>query len=446
MQISKNVKRVLLIMLVLVFFLLGIACFKAALSGKVATIVFNNYMSQLEESGENIDMLLLGGSRVYRSLDPDVFEEELGIDVVVNSATPSQKPELSYYLLKEVLKKHHPKYLVLGATYNGIKGKQSISSATMAMDRISLVDRTKYLIDSFGIAEGLMVSTGKQLYSSNLTISRIKDNIDKKYITKDVDFESKWIVRKGNGFNGTKAGLNKGNVPLSYDKAESSFDADDVNPSSASYYDKILELCKENNIKVVLVSGVATSKQLYCVRNYQDAIDYYTEYAHENNIEYFNLNYLKNREEIFPDDKFMDHMHLNYEGGETCSRIFADILKDYYDGKDTSKYFYKDFDEYTKDVNRVVAIAAEMKDTTSDEITINIKSLQNADVVPQYRVLAGKKTNSDNPDKLVEITSWDSSDSISIRKSDIAKYEILRVEGKAGENDPYYAYKIIKLI
>lgn len=47
---------------------------------------------------------------------------------------------------------------------------------------------------------------------------------------------------------------------------------------------------------------------------YQDAVDFYNNYAEENGIVYYNLNYLKGREEIFPDSVMHDDNHLNGEG------------------------------------------------------------------------------------------------------------------------------------
>ena len=179
--------------------------------------------------------------------------------------------------------------------------------------------------------------------------------------------------------------------------------------------------------------------RLYSIENYQGAVDFYTMYAEEKGIIYHNLNYLLDREEIFPDEMMLDYNHLNGEGAYRVSKIYAEILKKDMQNIDTSDYFYEDFDDLKKDVHRIVAVNG---DITMDEAKtglahVVITSLQNEDVTPQYQ-LEISTSGGDNYEVVVEWTEeseWD----ISVP---MGQEYIIKVRAKTGNEGDAEAYQI----
>ena len=66
------------------------------------------------EQAENIDLLVLGSSHAYRSYDPEVLGAALpGQPEVFNFGSSAQSPLTSYCLLREVLRTHQPRLVLL---------------------------------------------------------------------------------------------------------------------------------------------------------------------------------------------------------------------------------------------------------------------------------------------------------------------------------------------
>lgn len=443
MQTSKTFKRIILIVLVAIFFALGVVVFKAALSGSVSTETYNYHMRQIDKNNEDIEMLFLGASRTYRSFDPDVFEEKLGIKNAVNAGTPSQRPQLSYYLLKDILKKHHPKYVVLGATYNGLQYEQEYHTASVAMGRLQGTSRVKAMANIFGPNDSLLLLTGKSEYAKNLHPRNIIENLKIKLSGGNDYTETKTQIIKGNGFNGAKDGLPLGGITYKYGSDGRYFAEEEILDKNIHYYKKIIELCKEENINVFMVSGVCSLMQLYRVENYQGANDYYEKLANSNNLRYFNLNLLKNRDTTFPDDNFKDYLHLNNIGGQKCSEIFAQILKEEMQGKDTTQYFYKDLKDLQKDIRRIPACAIESSHQ-DDEVHIWVDSVHNEDVTPQYRLLGVMKDGEEEHYTLLK--SWTTSQKFTLPSEIADKYDKIRAEARTGKNfaNEIYAFATCK--
>ena len=96
-------------------------------------------ISEYEEKGTEAGIVFLGSSRVYHGFVPEIFEEKLGMDLVINAGSGTQRPESSYYLLKDLNERVHPKIVVLGIQWNGILKEstdaQRLESAVTACDR-----------------------------------------------------------------------------------------------------------------------------------------------------------------------------------------------------------------------------------------------------------------------------------------------------------------------
>ena len=92
----------------------------------------------------------------------------------------------------------------------------------------------------------------------------------------------------------------------------------------------------------------------------------------------YNLNMLKGRLDLFPDDAMLDYNHVNGEGARRASEKYAKVLKLEDQGKSAGSMFYKDLDQVKKQVDRVVACKATRKFTMpkgTDRKYMNVNSL-----------------------------------------------------------------------
>ena len=440
MQTSNSkFKRIALIVLTALLVLAGVLVFRYALTAATVTDAVNYHMEQLEKENANVDMFFVGGSRTYRSFDPTIFEKELGFKNVVNYGTPSQRPKLSYYMAKELLKTNKPKAIVIGSTFNGMMYKQDPHSFLFAQNRMTFPSQVECAIDHFGINTGILSLTGKSEYLKNLKVEKIKSNIaDKKF------FRSGGKEKEiGNGHVGSDDELKNGNIVYGHlDKYEEAANQDEAE----KYFDKLVDLCIDSGAKVYLVTGPCSMTNIYRITNYQESVDYYKNIAKEKGIKYFNMNYVKDRENVLTDQEFMDLVHVNGRGGEITSKILAEVISKDIKGESTDSYFYKDANELKKTVKRVVSITTE-EIYDNNSLRIVVGSLQNDNIKPIFRVLASTQSVDEAYKEYDTLASWTTKSTFKFTLKSLKKYKTIRVEARTKDGYPgeITAYKLIKI-
>jgi len=88
---------------------------------------------------------------------------------------------------------------------------------------------------------------------------------------------------------------------------------------------------------------------------------------------------------------FADRVHLNGEGSLVFSPVFARIIKSAFDGEDVSGLFYKNIDELKNDIDRVVACNGRVNHAEDGTLQVEVKSLHNDAITPEYRLVLKKK-------------------------------------------------------
>lgn len=438
MKESKKKNRILIPILIAVMFVALLLSLRWAIMPYTVTHAYVEHTHDLEKAGKNSDMIFIGASRTYRGFDPEVFEKELGLENVLNDGTPAQRMIFSYYMLKDTFEHFQPKYVILGATYNGLLYKQVPENFVWGMDRLSLSNRLECANKIYGLGEGLMVVAGKSEFIKDSNWANIFKNIYRKIGHRSQDLSDDTQICKVNGYVGSYKTMPQGGIDLNFEK-DRGFDESKITDETMEYFDKTVKLCKENNAKLILVSGICSLGRMYSIENYQAVTDYYNKLADKYDLKYYNLNYIKDREELFPDTVFIDDQHLNFEGGQRQSEIFAKILKDEFAGKDTSHYFYKNLEDLSKDVHRIAGHAIDTS-VKEDEVTIKTKTYQNKNVVPQQRVLG-----IDENGRETVLKDWTDQKTIKLSLSNVKNYYNLRVQFRTGEPGETYGFSDVKV-
>ena len=226
--------------------------------------------------------------------------------------------------------------------------------------------------------------------------------------------------------------MEAGNVPM---KGEGVFSEDEIKLENKKYLDACVDLCKKNDINLYLVVGPTSVMRLYYIENYQEANDYYNNYAKENGLIYHNLNYLKDRETFLPDTMMFDYNHVNGEGAYIITEMYSEILKKDMEGIDTSEYFYDDLDSLKADVNRIVSVGAEIsiEDTVAH---IEIMSLQNDDITPYYQIEI-----SEDKENYTVLTEWTTQSELELELPRESGFNI-KVRARTENNEGIEAFHI----
>jgi hypothetical protein len=121
-----------------------------------------------------------------------------------------------------------------------------------------------------------------------------------------------------------------------------------VIPENVEWLEKIIALCKEHNATVYLISTPQT-KYYNCINSNLDFFqNWFSDFAKEHGLIYYNFNLAKNKLELLPDDTcFYDETHLNTKGGEIFTGMLIDIMSHRFKGRNNDFYFFKSYEELT---------------------------------------------------------------------------------------------------
>lgn len=272
-------------------------------------------------TGDSYDMAFMGGSHMEACLDPNVLWNSYGI-TSYNYATGGQSIDVTYYMLKEVLKNHNISIVVVDTYYlarsaeYGDKGY--ISNA---------LDNMNFSINKL---------------EAIISCTPFKDNIS--YIFPVLKYHDRWDELTKKDFNydttelyytkGFAAGTEKYGKPDSTIASKTNTATIDLPGKAAKYLNKIIDLCKKNDIKLILLNPPCDyndeAKSNDWVHQQTELFNKVAEIAKENNIPF--INYNDKMDDIgidFPND-MNNAGHLNIWGAYKVTADFGNYLKQNY--------------------------------------------------------------------------------------------------------------------
>ena len=380
---DMNRKRILHLICLILMLLAGRALILFMIEPVDYSIFFNRTLkNKAKANGNHIDMVFLGSSRPQRTFDPEVFEKTLGLDCVYNASSGLQPIEASYYMLREIADRYSPEYAVLGITGGTLFNGDSTLAKVIVLDRLHGSNKLEYLKQCFRPDEYLSAVSLIYRFRNNFTIETIRETVREKINLYKTGFSQRQDppdLYKDNGFVYSYQSGDIGNI------ADGRFDFGKVVPENRDYLDKIVDFCKQKNIRLFLVTPPSSMMNIYNPDNYQEITDYFSAYASEHGLHYVNLNYLKGREEWLGDRMMYDSGHVNGEGAILVSERYARTLDAVIRGEKIPDLFYGDISELKAEVHRILAVAAKIS-IIGGQASVHITSRQTDGIRPLYRV------------------------------------------------------------
>lgn len=283
-----------------------------------------------DHTGDAYDVVLMGSSHMNGGIDPNVLWHQYGI-TSFNYATGGQPIDVTYYLLKEVLKKHKNPIVVLDVYYLGLTGEYGdegyvrnvLDNMKFSMNKLDAIinctplqDRVNYLFPIF-----------KYHYRwPELTAQDLNYDTSEAYYAK--------------GFN---AGTNK------YGKEDSSNVSTtatvELPAKTEEYLNKIIELSKNEGFKLIFINTPydynSTAGSSSWVKEPAKMFNKVAEIAKDNNIPF--INYCDKMNEIGFDFKtdMNNSSHTNIWGAVKVTMNLGKFLKENYnlsDHRNDNKY------------------------------------------------------------------------------------------------------------
>lgn len=321
---------VVLILIVLIFCLTN----NLLMPKYMDSLVEGSMISQYYDEPKNHEVVFIGDCEVYANFSPMVIYEETGITSYVRGSS-QQLLWQSYYILEETLKYEKPKVVVFNV--NAMRYDKPVSEA---YNRLAL-DRMKWSKEKYEMIKASMTDE-ENMASYVFPILRYHSRFDQ--LTKE-DFEY-LFKKKKNTYNGFL--INKNVKPVESLPTKRKLANYQFSDITYSYLDKITNLCKENNIELVLIK--APSVYPFWYDEYDQQIQ---DYADKNGLKF--INFLDNVDEIgidYKTDTYDSGLHLNLYGATKLSKYFAKILQeqfdltDYRNDESVNSYYQERLKEY----------------------------------------------------------------------------------------------------
>lgn len=273
----------------------------------------------LYKSNDSYDVVFMGSSHMNGGLDPNVLWNQYGISSF-NYATGGQPIDVTYYLLKEVLKKHKNPIAVVDLYYIGMTNTYGetgfISNA---------LDNTHFSMNKL---DAIANCTPAEEWTTYL-FPVLKYHFRWSSLTaKDFSYDSSSVYyTKGFSAGTNKCGKDDSTLTFTDNKAE-------IPAKSLEYLNKFIELSKSENFKLIFVNMPCdysdSNNSDGWVDDCEAMFNTVADFAAENNVTF--LDYCDKMDDIGID--FANDMnntgHLNVWGAYKVSTYFGKYLKQNY--------------------------------------------------------------------------------------------------------------------
>lgn len=258
----------------------------------------------------SLDIVFFGSSHCYSTFSPYVIEEKTGLKSY-NFSTQQQPINITYHFMVETLKTQKPAYFVLETRMFAVDDeymeegvvRDALDKMKMSPNKIEAInesvenpeDRTSYYFNIIKYHSRFM----------EIGVEEIMNAIKGKSID-------------NNGFVGLPSSQD---VYIDNTNALSISETTDLSNKNLEFFNKIIDLCKQNNITLILTKSP-------CILTDDDQKHYnkVKEIAEENHIRYIDYNYMFDELDFtFPDD-FYDYGHLSKSGAEKVTTNFSNFI------------------------------------------------------------------------------------------------------------------------
>ena len=281
---------------------------------------------------KNIDILFVGSSHCYASLDPSITDEIFGMNTF-NAGSSLQAQDASFALIREAAERYQVKQIYMEMYYlmmdnDEYKDREQMTGTYIISDymRPSL-NKLRFLLQASSPAYYVnSFLPARRNWEKLLHPSEMAETLRKKAAATYRDYQPIGGYRV-KGFV-----ANSGDIPGGLLLDNAGFDS--IHPENASAdwlrtIRLIIEWCEKKGIQLTLFSAPMTLFQTAGLGNYDDYIGLVRSMTEGTSVRYVDFNLC--REEIFDQtpDLFSDAGHLNEKGAERFSRLFAE----YFTGK-----------------------------------------------------------------------------------------------------------------
>lgn len=273
------------------------------------------------------DVIILGTSNGMSDLDPDSMLE--GTEMTGhNLCVGGEYPVDAYYLTKLVIEKQQPKTIIfeLSPGYFTTEKEKGNNYLLFYHEFPMSLTKAQYYLDTMLDCDFRFPLFAFHEYSLQYELSKIKDTVYQK-VTNNYDVSY---------LKGTAQEYHENGFIEKYPVAVEDFPAysptlfskDEVKATNMEYLDKLIQLCKDNDIEFIATTmPLAATMLVQEEDSYREAWNYFSAYFQAKNVQYFNFNreYYKSYSHDLAN--YVDYDgHMNGDSAKAFSRVFGETI------------------------------------------------------------------------------------------------------------------------
>ena len=298
-------------------------------------------LQDLYRQEENIDLLFLGPSHCYRSFDPMLLTDELGIQCF-NAGSSQQLYDGSYYMLREAAKTNRLQTVLLEVSNGNTQSSDQVPEACYLLTDYmkNSPERWEYLYEMGGVAALLesLTPARHNTVSPNSALEAWRAKLTDGYEPGNYRYlQTNDGLYRGRGF--TYVPYNIGENAVLYG-SEDTDPEKIITPFAEEYLDKIITFCRENGIELILVQAPMSDAFLSADGNRQLYMDFFAQKAEQNGLAYWDLNLCRKEVLQMSWRDFSDPHHLSGEGAEKATLALSRLLAGIRPGERGSTEFF----------------------------------------------------------------------------------------------------------
>lgn len=305
---GKVIKNVILFLIFNIFLFVTLAGMNTVLRNK-------EYEGPQDMFGkwnpEHADMVFIGNSHQFCSINTDLLYEEYGIEAFM-LATSAQTVPMSYYAAMEAIELYRPDTIVFEVSYVANDFRTLNGMDHCFFDGFPRCETRKKALDD-------LISKEEQIYyllPLGMYHSRWKE-------LTETDFSGFPVSSRGNFYSDHIA--NNGDIPIA-----KKTDVEAMPAEMEKYFKMLIDLCKAEDVNLIMY--VAPFNGIYVgdedseedVLWRQSIFNYAGEVAKENDVEFYNLFYELEHIGIDNSYDWMDTQHFNCYGQEKFTRYMVE--------------------------------------------------------------------------------------------------------------------------
>lgn len=318
---------------------------------RLKTSVFDSMTAFYREPDQSLDFLFVGSSHMYRGISPMYLWERDGIPSYA-LATPAQSIPMSYYAVMEALKHQHPKAVVwdvYSCQYEDtVQSRSRIHPISDALPwgetKIRLF--REFLRYQYPLPKLASLAFPLLTYHDRWT------ELERR------DFEENTSYLKGFSIS-YQTKPEEAPKEVVFEGAGASSIPDDLcNPLYLEYLDKMIALCEENDVDLILCQIPMSDWENF--EQQRTLMLSFMEHGRNAGVPVLDLQALATEYGLDFQEDFKDHEHLNTKGAYKVTEYVADYLKDRYELRDhRGEALYGEWDERLADYWAMCMVKAE---------------------------------------------------------------------------------------